>query len=130
MSQEAKKTTPAAAAAPSLPREARATAKYLGYSARKGRLVVDLIRGKKVGEAIALLTACKKAAAKVTLKVLKSAMANAADSKKLNVDSLFVKAISVDGGPMMKRWLPRCRGRADRLRKRSCHTTVVLAERA
>lgn len=123
-------TTPKLDGTSATPREASATARHLRYSARKGRLVADLIRGKKVAEAVALLANCNKAAAKTTLKVLKSAMANAADSKKLSVDNLFVKQITVDGGPMMKRWLPRCRGRADRIKKRSCHTTVVLAERA
>ena len=108
--------------------EARATAKFLRYSAQKGRLVADMIRGKRVDEAIALLEASKKAAAKTTLKVLKSAMANAADNKGLNVDELFIKTIYVDEGPTLKRWMPRARGRADRINKRTCHTTVVLAE--
>jgi len=110
--------------------EASATARFLRYSARKGRFVADLIRGKRVDEAVALLETCKKLAAKTTLKVLKSAMANAADSKHLNVDELFVKTIYVDEGPSLKRWLPRARGRADRILKRTCHTTVVLATRA
>ena len=102
-------------------REAKATARYLRYSARKGRLVADMIRGKRVNEAVSI---------RWTLKVLKSAMANASDSKKLNVDDLYVRTIFVDEGPTIKRWLPRARGRADRINKRTCHTTVVLAERS
>lgn len=116
--------------APSAVREARAVARFLRHSARKGRFVADMIRGKRVDAAVAMLQTSKRAAAAVTLKVLRSAMANAADSKKLNVDDLYVKSIFVDEGPMMKRWLPRARGRADRICKRTCHTTVVLAERA
>ena len=111
------------------PKQALATARYLRYSAQKGRLVADMVRGKRVDEAIALLEASKKAAAKKTLKVLKSVMANAADNQEMNVDELFVKKIYVNEGPTLKRWRPRARGRADRINKRTCHTTVVLAER-
>ncbi len=121
MSQEQNQTTGG---------EARATARYLRYSPQKGRLVADMIRGMRVDEAVAVLDSCKRAAAKSTLKVLRSAMANAADNKNLNVDGLYVKTIFVDGGPSLKRWMPRARGRADRIMKRTCHTTVILAERA
>jgi large subunit ribosomal protein L22 len=110
--------------------EAKAVARHLRYSPQKGRLVADMVRGKNVDQAIAILTFSKRAAAKTTLKVLRSAMANAADNKGLSVDELYVKTIFVDGGKPMKRWLPRARGRADRIFKRTCHTTVILAERA
>ena len=110
--------------------QARAVARHLRYSARKGRLVADMIRGKRVDTAVAILQSSKKTAAAVTLKVLRSAMANAADNKNMNVDQLYIKSIFVDEGRTMKRWMPRARGRADRICKRMCHTTVVLAERA
>lgn len=100
------------------------------FSARKGRLVADLIRGKKVDEALTLLRFCKRAAAKNCAKLVRSAMANAQDHKKLDVDSLYVKEIYVDEGPSMKRIRPRARGRVDRVIKRTCHATVVLGERS
>jgi len=110
-------------------REAKAIARYTRFSARKGRFVADMIRGKRVDEAVSILTVSKRAAAQSILKTLKSAMANASDSKNLNVDDLYIRTIFVDEGPTLKRWLPRARGRADRINKRTCHTTVVLAER-
>jgi len=98
-------------------------------SARKSREVVNLIRGKNVNEAISILRVCTRKAAIPTLKALKSAMANARDSKKMNLDALYVLRAFVEEGPTLRRMLPRARGRADRIRKRTSHTTVVLAER-
>jgi large subunit ribosomal protein L22 len=98
-------------------------------SARKSREVVNLIRGKNVNEAISILRVCTRKAAVPTLKALKSAMANARDSKKMNLDALYVLRAYVEEGPTLRRMLPRARGRADRIRKRTSHTIVVLAER-
>lgn len=110
--------------------EARATIRYLRYSAQKGRLVADLIRGRDVDEAAAILEACPKRAAVWTLKLLKSAKANAQNTKDMRPESLYVKSVYVDEGPTMKRIMTRARGRADRRFRRTCHTTIVLEERS
>lgn len=91
-------------------------------------LVADLIRGKKSEEALNLLTFTPKAAARVIVKLLKSAIANATQ-KKIDVDRLFVKTVTVDQGPTMKRFMPRAQGRATTIRKRTSHITIVLDER-
>ena len=91
-------------------------------------LVADLIRGKKSEEALNLLTFTPKAAAKIIIKLLKSAIANATQ-KKIDVDRLYVKVITVDQGPTMKRFMPRALGRATTIRKRTSHITIVLDER-
>lgn len=110
--------------------ESRATAKYLRYSARKGRLVADMIRGLPAPRALAVLRDTRRKAALATLKLLKSCLANAQDKNKLKPTELFVKAIMVDEGPTMKRIHARARGRADRIQKRTCHTTVIVDERS
>jgi len=91
-------------------------------------LVADLIRGKKSEEALNLLTFTPKAAARVIVKLLKSAIANATQ-KKIDVDRLYVKTVTVDQGPTMKRFMPRAQGRATTIRKRTSHITIVLDER-
>jgi large subunit ribosomal protein L22 len=108
--------------------EARAIAKYLRVSPRKVRLNADLIRGKKVEEAINLLSHTPKAGAKLVSKVVQSALANARQDKSIDVDTLFVKTIYVNQGPTLKRFRPKPMGRAGRIRKRTCHVTVVLSE--
>ncbi|HYB20970.1 MAG TPA: 50S ribosomal protein L22 [Thermodesulfobacteriota bacterium] len=108
--------------------EARAIAKYLRISPRKVRLNADLIRGKKVEDAINLLSLTPKAGAKVVSKVVQSALANARQDKSIDVDTLFVKTIYVNQGPTLKRFRPKPMGRAGRIRKRTCHVTVVLSE--
>jgi len=108
--------------------EARAIAKYLRISPRKVRLNADLIRGKKVEDAINLLSHTPKAGAKVVSKVVQSALANARQDKSIDVDTLFVKTIYVNQGPTLKRFRPKPMGRAGRIRKRTCHVTVVLSE--
>jgi large subunit ribosomal protein L22 len=108
--------------------EARAIAKYLRISPRKVRLNADLIRGKGVEEAINLLSHTPKAGAKVVSKVVQSALANARQDKSIDVDTLFVKTIFVNQGPSLKRFRPKPMGRAGRIRKRTCHVTVVLSE--
>jgi len=98
-------------------------------SARKTREVVNLIRGKHVNDAIAILRLCTRKAAFPTLKALKSAMANAHETKKMDLNRLYVHLAYVEEGPTLRRMLPRARGRADRIRKRTSHTIIVLAER-
>ena len=108
--------------------EVRAKLKFVRGGPRKVRLVADLIRGKKSEEAMNILTFTKKAAAKTLVKVLKSAIANATQKKTIDVDRLYIKKITVDGGPTMKRFQPRALGRAATIRKRSSHITLVLDE--
>lgn len=107
-------------------RPVRAVAKYLRFSARKGRLVVDQIRGKSILDAATALTFSKRAAAREVMKVLKSAVANAENNHGMSADELYVEAAFVDEGPTFKRWKPRARGRVDRINKRTCHVTVVV----
>jgi large subunit ribosomal protein L22 len=105
-----------------------ATLRWLRMSPRKVRLVVDLIRGQDVEEALRLLTFCSKAAAKPVNKLLRSAAANAAQRGMENIDDLVVESAFVDEGPTWRRWLPRAMGRATRIRKRTSHVTIVLSE--
>jgi large subunit ribosomal protein L22 len=107
-------------------RPVRAVAKYLRFSAPKGRLVVDLIRGKKVLDAATALAFSDRNAAREVMKVLKSAVSNAENNHGLRADELYVSAAFVDEGPTFKRWKPRARGRVDRINKRTCHITVVV----
>lgn len=109
--------------------ETKASAKYIRVSARKARLVVDLIRGKDVAEAQQILDFSDKAAARVVSKILNSAIANAEHNNGLNTDDLFVAKAYVDEGPTLKRFRPRAMGRATRINKRTSHITVVLDER-
>lgn len=109
--------------------EAKAIARYIRIAPRKVRIVVDLIRGKSVGEAIAILKFTPKVGSEVVEKVLNSAMANAEHNYDMNVDNLFVSEVYVDQGPTLKRIHPRSRGQAFKILKRSSHVTVVVKER-
>lgn len=109
--------------------EAKAIARYIRIAPRKVRIVVDLIRGKSVGEAIAILKFTPKVGSEVVEKVLNSAMANAEHNYDMNVDNLFVSEAYVDQGPTLKRIHPRSRGQAFKILKRSSHVTVVVKER-
>jgi large subunit ribosomal protein L22 len=109
--------------------ETKASAKYIRVSARKARLVVDLIRGKDVADAQQILEYSPKAAARVVSKILNSAIANAEHNNGLNADELFVSRAFVDEGPTLKRFRPRAMGRATRINKRTSHITLVLDER-
>lgn len=109
--------------------EAKAIARYLKVSPQKARLVVDLIRGKRVEDALAVLTFNAKAVSTDIVKLVKSAMANAENTKNLNVDRLFVKSAFVDGGPTMKRTHSKAMGRGAIIRKRTSHVTIVLGEK-
>jgi len=86
------------------------------------------VRGRKVDEALGILALSQKKPAKLVAKAVRSAVANATQLSKVDVDSLFIKRITVDEGPMLKRWRPRAMGRATRTRKRTSHITVVLDE--
>jgi large subunit ribosomal protein L22 len=109
--------------------EVQAKAKFVRVVPRKAQLVADLIRGKRVQDAMTTLAYCQKIGSRVINKVLKSAVANADQVGNINVDNLFVKRILVDQGPTMKRFSPRAMGRATRIRKRSSHIVVVLEEK-
>ena len=110
------------------PREVRAQAKYVRMSPRKARLVAEHIRGRSVPEARAVLAFTSREAAGVLQKVLQSAVSNAEANHGIAEDRLYVKTTYVDGGPVMKRWRARARGRVARIRKRTCHRTVTLVE--
>ena len=109
--------------------EAKAVAKYIRMSPRKVRLVVDLIRGKSAEEADQILKYTNRRAAAPVRKVLKSAVANAVNNHDLLEDELVVKAAYVDEGPTLKRILPRARGRADIIKKRTSHITIIVEEK-
>ena len=111
--------------------EAVAKAKYVRMSARKASRVIDLVRGKNVDEAINILHFSGKRAARPIEKTIRSAVANAvekSESGKLNADRLFVKEAKVDGGPILRRFRAASMGRPMRIRKRTCHITVVVSE--
>lgn len=109
--------------------QAKAIARYVRIAPRKARLVIDLIRGKSVEEALAILRFTPRAASPIIEKVLTSAVANAEHNHNMNTDSLVVSEAFVDEGPTMKRYLPRARGGAGRINKRTSHITIVVSER-
>ncbi|MGL4601708.1 MAG: 50S ribosomal protein L22 [Plesiomonas sp.] len=109
--------------------EAIAKHRYARTSAQKARLVADLVRGKKVALALEVLTYSNKKAADLVKKVLESAIANAEHNEGADVDDLKISKIFVDEGPSMKRIMPRAKGRADRILKRTSHITVVVSDR-
>ncbi len=109
--------------------EAIAKHKFARISPQKARLVADQVRGKTVAQAIEILTFSDKKAAVLIKKVLESAIANAEHNEGADIDDLFVSKIFVDEGPVMKRIMPRAKGRADRILKRSSHINVVVADR-
>ena len=108
--------------------EVSAKLRGAGFSAQKGRLVADQVRGMGVEDALNLLAFSKKEAAQVIKKVLESAIANAEHNEGADVDELRVSTIFVDEGVTMKRIKPRAKGRADRILKRTCHITVKVAD--
>ncbi len=110
--------------------EAKAITRHVRISPQKARLVADVIRGKKVEEALTILDFMPKKAARLITKTLKSVLANAEDTQRVDVDRLYVSRITVDGGATLKRFLPRAHGRATPLRKRTSHITIIVDERA
>ncbi len=109
--------------------EAKAIARHIRISPRKARQVVDLIRGKDVEDALAILQFLPKGGSPVVEKVVRSAIANAENNYDMDTDSLYVAECFVDQGPTMKRIRPRARGMANRIRKRTSHITVILREK-
>jgi large subunit ribosomal protein L22 len=108
---------------------ATARGRYLRVTPRKARLVVDLIRGKYTDEALSTLQFTPKRASRTVEKVLKSAISNAEQSADVNVDNLFISKVTVDGGPVLKRFRPAPMGRAVRVLKRTSHITIELDEK-
>ena len=105
-----------------------AKANYIRMSSSKVRIVLDLIRGKKVNEAVAILENMPDSAAAESVKVLKSAIANAENNKGMNRDNLFVAEAYATSGPMLKRIMQRAKGSGDRILKKTSHITIVLDE--
>ncbi|WP_413376882.1 50S ribosomal protein L22 [Alkalihalobacillus sp. 1P02AB] len=109
--------------------QAKAVAKQIRIAPRKVRLVVDLIRGKQVGEAIAILRHTPKAASTVVEKLLNSAIANAEHNYEMEPNNLVISEVFVDEGVTLKRFRPRAQGRASRINKRTSHITLVVTEK-
>jgi large subunit ribosomal protein L22 len=108
--------------------EAKAKARYVRVSPRKARMVIDLIRGKAVLRAREILQFSERNVSEVVEKCLNSAVANA-EREGVKPESLFVKTTFADEGPTLKRFRPRAKGSASRIRKRTCHITVIVATR-
>ena len=114
--------------------EAKAKARFVRVTPQKARRVVDLIRGKQAGEAVAVLKFAPQAAGETVLKVVESAIANAREGAKranerLDEQDLYISEVYVDEGPTLKRFRPRAQGRASQILKRTSHITVVVAQR-
>lgn len=109
--------------------EARAQAKMVRVSSRKAKLVLDLVRGKNVPEALAILELTPRKASPIVSKLIRSAVANAEHNYNMDVEALYVKEIFAGEGPTLKRFRPRAQGRATAINKRTSHITVVVAER-
>lgn len=108
----------------------KAKVTHVRISPRKVRLVVDTVRGRSVSQALSILEFARKKAALPVKKLLKSAVANAVENNGVDdVDKLFIERITVDEGPTLKRFMPRARGRATSIRKRTSHVRIVLRER-
>ena len=110
-------------------RVAKAYLKYARISPRKVSIVLDLIRGKDAGTAMGILMNTKKSASEYLIKLLKSAVANAEHNFQMDTSKLYVSECFVCPGPTLKRMMPRAKGRADRILKRTSHVTMVLRER-
>ncbi len=109
--------------------EARAYLRNVRIAPRKVKIVCDLIRGKDVGEATAIMMNTPKAASEILIKLLKSAVANAENNHEMDPEKLYVSEVFVSPGPIMKRIRPRAHGRAFRILKRTSHITLVLKEK-
>jgi len=108
----------------------KASTTHIRISPRKVRMVVDTVRGKSVSQALSILDFTRKKAARPVQKLLKSAVANAAENNGISdVDALVIDRIMVDEGPTLKRYMPRARGRATPIRKRTSHIRITLRER-
>ena len=109
--------------------EAKATLKYARISPRKVKIVLDLIRGKDAGTAMAILKNTNKSASEYLVKLLGSAIANAVNNHEMDETKLYVAECFVCPGPTLKRIMPRAKGSADRILKRTSHVTIVVKER-
>ena len=109
--------------------QSKAVARTVRIAPRKARLVLDLIRGKQVGEAVAILTHTPKAASPIIEKVLKSAVANAEHNYEMDINILVVTEAFANEGPTLKRFRPRAMGRASAINKRTSHITIILTEK-
>lgn len=109
--------------------QAKAVARTVRIAPRKARLVMDLIRGKQVGEALSILMLTPKAASPIIEKVLKSAVANAEHNYEMDANNLVVTEAYVNEGPTLKRFRPRAMGRASQINKRTSHITIVVSEK-
>ena len=108
--------------------EVKASAKYIRMSPRKVRLVADLVRGLPTGKAVDQLRFANKKAAEPLMKLINSAIANATHNFELEENNLYIKELRVNVGPTLDRWMPRARGRATPIRKRTSHIDVVVSE--
>ena len=109
--------------------EVNASLKYARVAAQKARLVADVVRGQNVSDAIKALTFMNKKTAVLLKKLIESAVANADQKKTIDIDKLFIKKLTVDQGPVLKRFRPRAQGRATGIRKKLSHINLVLDER-
>jgi large subunit ribosomal protein L22 len=107
---------------------ARAVVRHVRMSPRKMRIVANMVRGKRVDDAMNLLKVTPKKAAEVIRKLLISAVANAEHQGQQDVDTLVVATLTIDGGPVLKRWMPRAMGRANRVNHRTSHVTITVDE--
>lgn len=110
--------------------QVNAKLKYVRMTPRKMMMVANEIRGKEVQKAIDYLTFCRRRAARPLLKLVKSAVANANQKGGMDIDNLYIKELLVDKGPTMQRWMPRARGMATPILKRTSHVKLVLEEKA
>jgi large subunit ribosomal protein L22 len=108
---------------------AKARIRYLRVAPRKARLVADMIRGKKVQQALDLLAFSKRYVSKDFHKLIRSALASAEQKGDMDPDNLIIKTVMVDQGPIIKRWLPRARGSATPIQKKTSHVTLILEEK-
>jgi large subunit ribosomal protein L22 len=108
--------------------ESRAILRHTRVSPRKARLIADEVRGKPVSDALTMLKLMQNKRSGIVAKVINSAVANSLQSGMVDVDNLFVKAIQIDEGVTLKRFMPRAQGRATRILKRTSHISVVLDE--
>ncbi|PIT99725.1 MAG: 50S ribosomal protein L22 [Bdellovibrionales bacterium CG10_big_fil_rev_8_21_14_0_10_45_34] len=109
--------------------EVKAKLRFARVGAQKARLVADLVRNKNVNDALKILATTHKKSAVMVKKLIESAVANAVQGQTVDPDSLFVKSISVDAGPVMKRYVPKAQGRASEVRKKTSHINLILDER-
>ncbi len=108
--------------------EVKAVTRYVRIAPRKVRIVTELVKGKSAEEALTILKFLPKKAARLVSKTLQSAVANAEQNPNVDVDTLYIKRIYVDGGPSLKRWRARAMGRATKILKRTSHITIILDE--